>query len=108
MVTKRTILIPIYKVWLKIVVTDDIKEWIENPGDHVNAKMYEYEDLGCAEIVISKDTSPGDIAHECGHVKNMIFRRMRHIPDLENDEPEQYLLGYLVDEVYKVIVKHKK
>lgn len=42
---------------------------------------------------------PGLIAHECVHAKNMIFERAGIKNSLINDEPEAYLMRWLVNTV---------
>lgn len=47
--------------------------------------------------------SHGEIAHECKHMVNFIFRARGVILDIEEDEHECYFLGYLVDRIYKFL-----
>lgn len=47
------------------------------------------------------------IAHECLHICNDIFKHRYIKPDLDNDEPQAYLLGWLVNQVYRYIEKSK-
>lgn len=42
------------------------------------------------------------IAHECVHIKNIIFRNKGIKPDIANDEPEAYLVGFLFKEIEKL------
>ena len=51
--------------------------------------------------------TPGIIAHEAKHLVNHIFNDINHRLDSWNDEPECYLLGYIVDEIHKTIEKSK-
>lgn len=42
------------------------------------------------------------IAHECVHIKNLIFRNKGIQADPKNDEPEAYLVGFLFKEIEKI------
>lgn len=59
-------------------------------------------------VVISfpdRDVSPGEIAHEASHAVKAIFN---HIGiDCDVHEPFEYMLGWLVDEIYKVKLENK-
>lgn len=48
------------------------------------------------------------IAHEALHIVGYIFSSIKCKMDLDNDEPQCYLLGWVVDEVYKAIAKYQK
>jgi len=54
-------------------------------------------------ILLFKESSctPGIVAHEANHAVNYIMKDIMQRPDLENDEFECYLLGWLVDELHK-------
>ena len=54
---------------------------ILNPGDYPN------------------QITPGVIAHESTHVKNIIFKDIGQFPDLDNDEAEAYLMEWIVETV---------
>ena len=60
----------------------------------------------------SKDITPGIIAHECKHALNDIFRYSGVKLDIDNDETECYLLGWLVNRVQefinKIVKDHEK
>lgn len=43
----------------------------------------------------------GCLAHECFHLSNMIFDFIGAIPTFENDEPQAYLIHYLMNEGLK-------
>lgn len=54
----------------------------------------------------------GIIAHECVHVKNMVFQAIGYKPKRSNDEAEAYFVEYLVNYVndfyMKIINKEKQ
>jgi hypothetical protein len=51
-------------------------------------------------IFIKPDTKPGQIAHECLHVTTYLFSD-RGMSDLNNDEPQAYILTWLVNKVHE-------
>lgn len=107
MITKKNINIPIFRLKLKIVVVDDIKEALKiNPNIDTEANSLVIDNNnGTATIVIaSNDMSI--IAHECLHVKNAVWNRIGYSPNPVNDEVDAYLLDYIMAEVLKVVEKH--
>lgn len=107
MITKKNINIPIFRLKLKIVVVDDIKEALEiNPNIDTEADSCVIDNNnGTATIVIaSNDMSV--IAHECLHVKNAVWNRIGYLSKPMNDEVDAYLLDYIMTEVLKVVEKH--
>lgn len=44
------------------------------------------------------------LAHEAVHIVNEIFKRVRIVPDLDNDEPQAYLMGWLMGELSKELL----
>lgn len=49
----------------------------------------------------------GSIAHESLHVVNFLFSHIGEIHSTEHDEPQAYLLGWVVEQVYKILDKYK-
>lgn len=47
------------------------------------------------------------IAHEALHVTSYLFIRKGIKPDVNNDEPQAYLLGWVAGEIFKVYLKFK-
>ena len=46
------------------------------------------------------------VVHELEHVKNLIWKSKGYKPQADNDEPDAYLIGWLFEQVDKVIKKH--
>lgn len=101
--------VPLYTASeLTVVYTDDFNKYAEK-------KHFEYDvdtntfaagvielEKGSPTILINPETAtPGIIAHECKHALNAIFRYSRIDLDIHNDEPECYLLTWIVDFVHK-------
>lgn len=52
-----------------------------------------------------KDFDTSVIVHECTHLKNKIFKHINHNLDIDNDEPEAYLIQYLYETINDKIKK---
>lgn len=59
-------------------------------------------------LIFGKKPSHSIIAHECIHAVNWIMSDRKIAPDLINDEPQAYLLGWVVSQVYKARLLHTK
>ena len=107
MITKKDIKIPIFRLDLKIVVVDDMKEALEispNIDTETDSCVIDYNNGTATIIIASNDMSI--IAHECLHVKNAVWTRIGYSPNPINDEVDAYLLDYIMAEVLKVVEKH--
>jgi len=105
---------PIYGIEFEVVIFDNEKEFDEKFKDFdfkVNPKDF----TGC---VFSKDQklymtlsaeedgypTPGLIAHESLHLMNEIFINISHFKsDRNNDEPDAYLLSWIVNRIHELI-----
>jgi len=71
------------------------------------AVFYEKDELF---IVFSAEKkgypTPGIIAHEAKHLVNNIFIEISHDLDRHNDEPEAYLLGWIVNRIHELLIKN--
>lgn len=50
-----------------------------------------------------ENPKPYIIAHECLHFVNYLFQDLRIVPDVYNDEPQCYLLGWIFEKCYKFL-----
>lgn len=108
--------IPLYTGYLCIYFCDDF-EFI-NKKYKLNLDMQEYKDCdamaGFKEstdeyyVVLNTETTFGIIAHECKHVLNNIYIKHGIELDRYNDEPECYLLKWLVNCVVDTMKKDYK
>lgn len=109
---------PVYDMQMCIIVTDNYKE-INKRHD------LEFEDIifchtvkggikissekelrSCIYLIFNpkykfedRYLTHGVIAHECFHATNFLFMIIGAKPDINNDEPQAYLINYLVDQV---------
>ena len=104
---KKTIDIPIYGVKLTIILDDDFS-YVE--------KKYNFEPLrGRAVTVVDSNRHiavafvdkkyVSSIVHEVVHIKNYVFLWCGAKLDIDNDECEAYLSGYLFEQIYEFINK---
>jgi len=102
--------IPIYHGVLEVVLVDDMAEvvkkyyWIKE-GDKYDGVAFVLDPpKGTIKyVVVLRNKSPDIIAHESVHICNMIFKEKGIKPDLENDEPQAYLTGWIVDKIMKTM-----
>ena len=107
MVTKKVINIPIFRLKLKIIIVDEIKEALgiePNIDTEADSCVIDHNN-GTATIIIASNNM-SVIAHECLHVKNAVWARIGYSPNAMNDEVDAYLLDYIITEVLKVVEKH--
>ena len=107
MITKKVINIPIFRLKLKIIIVDELKEALgiePNIDTEADSCVIDHNNGTATIIIASNDISI--IAHECLHIKNTIWARIGYSPQALNDEVDAYLLDYIMTEVLKVVEKH--
>lgn len=107
MITKKVINIPIFRLKLKIIIVDEIKEALgiePNIDTEADSCVIDHNNGTATIIIASNDMSI--IAHECLHIKNIVWNRIGYYPQALNDEVDAYLLDYIITEVLKVVEKH--
>ena len=63
--------------------------WVDKDGDIVLSMLFNFN--------TETNITLGTIVHEAIHIKNMLFLYLGINNDLENDEPEAYLIEYITD-----------
>lgn len=102
---RKRIKIPIYFGSLIMYKDKDLKE-IE--------KRYNLTDCSDCDALVIRDgsnfimafsdtVSPSIIAHEALHVVSDVFNRTGVVMDLANQEPQCYLLGWVVEQCHKFL-----
>ena len=102
--------IPLYHGDL-IIIQDKNLKWVQKKYDTISL-----EDIGACTFPYPKksgatryimvfygETSPKIIAHEALHVVNDIFKDRYIKLDISNDEPQAYLLGWIVEKCHKFL-----
>lgn len=114
----KRVLIPIYHQYLEIIICDDCEKEIE----FINKKFYyeheRFDFCGYSEargkvyfILLNKKYLLNEthvvstISHEAFHITNFLFNRVGITPDSRNDEPQAYLLSWIVEKVYEFYKK---
>ena len=96
----KTIKIPLYFEKLKIVIV----EVLDNPEYEAYVKF----EKKTMVVYVQPTASPSVVAHEAVHIANYVFIRCGIMPDLENDEPQAYLVGWIVNQISTILVKAKE
>jgi len=108
---KKTVRIPIYFGKLVIIVTDDFKDVNKAYKRDIDENGYSavvFEEKEQDEYVVAlKKVEWSVIAHEVVHLVNYIYLRCGIELDRENDEPQAYLTGWIINEIDKFL-KTKK
>jgi hypothetical protein len=109
----KKVQIPIYFGTLIIIISEDYKEVASKYRLDLDVNCHgafcwdKTSKDGYAEyyICIDKDVSNHLIAHEVVHLVNFIFKRIGVKLDIDNDEPQAYLTGWLFSQIEKTLFK---
>ena len=114
MIRIKKVDVPFYYGKLTIVIAKDlrkamkkVKEEIEKgfvPENydafvtwHIKNNYHNYT------VFLKPNATAPTIAHEALHLSNRILHDINHTPTFINDEPQAYLLGWIVKEIYKTL-----
>lgn len=102
--------IPLYQGTLTIIKTDDLEKvsykykLISLHGvDACAFRTYKKNGAALYFLAFEKKVTPGIIAHESLHLVGLIYEDIHAILDIENDEPQCYLIEWIVDECHKFL-----
>ena len=103
---RKHIKVPLYFQRLTIIQTDDFETIeeaykLEEAPSKYEAMVFPWK--GDIVAVFNSNVTPSIIAHEAVHICNMVFWNVGVKKDLLNDEPEAYLVGWLVDQIHKIV-----
>lgn len=117
MIKSKNFKIPIYGISFTAVLfetTKELKEQFKDSNisvDNFDGLVFEDDEryYVCFRKYIdgTQYPTPGIIAHEAKHLVNNIFIHIQCELNLFNDEPECYLLGYVVDILHAFINNRK-
>lgn len=112
---RRDLHIPIYDCTATVVVTNSFKKAAIKAGYDGNvggmyAAVFRYPDRPREYTVVfhKKATSPGNIAHEALHLLHDIMEHVGMGANLNDDEAQCYLLGFIVDGLHQIIFNKKR
>lgn len=110
--------IPLYLGYLDIILCVDLNQAARSYSNYNLPKDVDYNKHGAfvesytdkdgqmnCGVFISPNCSLSLIVHEAVHIKNLIFLNISHTQDPRNDEPEAYLMGWIVDQIEEVYIK---
>jgi hypothetical protein len=106
---KKVIRVPLYPNKLVMYKCDDLKE-IEKLYDLSDCSDYDaivFESKGLNIVAFSKTITAGIIAHESLHIASDIFNSISADMDLNNQEPQCYLLEWVVEQCHKFLENEK-
>lgn len=102
--TIKEIPIPIYFGTLVIILTDELESL--NPVYNTNIRENDYDAVVFTEVADSsklvvaiKQKDWAVIAHEAVHLVNSIFISCGIELDRHNDEPQAYLMGWVIQQI---------
>ncbi len=104
MINKK-ISIPLYFHKLRIIQSDDFEEVHKRYGLRGEIDYAGVTIDGGHEIIVAfnNEVTASIIAHEALHVCSIVFKNIRCDYDRDNDEPIAYLLGWVVEQIHKII-----
>lgn len=117
----RKFRLPIYSDRIWVVVHPSIRKAIDHVEDQIDQTILKSPNNADALCFTYKDTNgtnrtilffkptvnPGVIAHEAKHAINFIFAWSGVRLSIDNDEPECYLLEYLVNKIHSILSQAK-
>ncbi len=116
MIQTKRLKTPLYGTRFEIVIYDNDGELqkkfndvsFEPPITEFDGGVFKHNDVFYLVLFYDgKKPTYGVIAHESKHLVNEIFIDIQHELDRYNDEPECYLLGWVVDRVHELLTKFK-
>ncbi|MDE5976933.1 MAG: hypothetical protein K2G70_00490 [Turicibacter sp.] len=109
MITEKNIQIPIWDFKVEVCIFDSLEEaqskYPKFMTDGLLACTVEYLDCSKCKLIIPSNRY-SDVVHELEHVKNLVWKAKGYKPHEDNDEPDAYLIGWLFEQVDKLIRKH--
>lgn len=105
---ERLIKIPIYNYYIKVVLFEDYKEVNKKYNTDFSNSTDEmvYESNGGAVALFRKDKlKPNVIVQECVHIVNFLFKEKGIKLDINNDEPQAYLMDYIFEKINTSLTK---
>jgi len=109
--------IPIYRDKLILIQTKDftnipkkykIRKFNASGYSGLCYRIYDKNKSLSVVILVRENTTPEIIAHESVHCVNYIYQENGIKLDLMNDEPQAYLLGWIIEQCHKYFKIKKK
>lgn len=117
-IKRRNVFIPLYYGKLQIVVAKDLRKAMNKvgepiPQDWIPENYDGFVTWGTKDnhhyytVFILPTVSHSTVAHEALHITNRILQDINHTPTFLADEPQAYLLGWVVKQIHLVLNKKK-
>lgn len=95
------------------VVEDQIDTKVHGDKDKLSTSAYTYasiDEKGRKTFILflRPGSKPGEVAHECLHVLNLVFLWHGVKLSLTNDEPQTYLMEDIVNKAHNAIKYYKR
>lgn len=111
MIIKKKIKIPIFFYEIMVVLTDNLQDYAKTLGYKVDENYAAFvvsEDSSLSFAVFDvNELSLSILVHETVHIVNAIFKYTGIELDVNNDETQAYLTGFIFNELLNVIKKHE-
>lgn len=108
----NSFVIPIYFGTVKVVQSNDkdkVNKRFKIDWDGLNTTVYTQDNHNFMMVTQPiEEITPftiGTIAHEAVHIANWRMSRIGFKYDYENDEPFAYLVGFITEEIYKIVAR---
>lgn len=101
-----------YEAIVTVIVTDNVKEVSKRimGVDQFESEatfIHEVPDRNKYTIILDYKASPGTIAHEVAHLSMKLLSNCE-VDIINNDEPNSYCVGFLVDKIWFKLEKLRK
>lgn len=111
-IRKQEFKVPLYNNKFSVILYEKVEEVTSIIGtdnlENLNGCVVKNEEGLHLLLDISKGVpSPGIIAHEAKHLVNYIFIDLGIELSLYNDEPEAYLLTWVVNAIHEILERYK-
>ena len=109
MISKKRFKVPIYNFIIDVCIFDKLEECKGLIPDEELTKPF--LGLTCSNsggyiIVCIDSKSKSTVIHEVEHIKNEIWCNIGYTPQINNDEPDAYLVTFLYEKIIQIFNKH--
>lgn len=109
LIMKKTFKIPIYTGKIKIIITNKFSKTLKQYKIHTDlsydAVMFTHKNKYIM-VFDKKYINYSVIAHEIVHTVNVIFKEHHLLLDVDNDEAQAYLTGWIMEKFEKLLKKN--
>ncbi len=110
MITERKFKVSVYDYIVYVMIVDNMGEAIKKHPElkgTMSGCTLEYTDNNYCKVIITPNND-STLIHELEHIKNLIWKWIGYTPQIDNDEPDAYLMSYLYEQIDKIRKLHLK